>query len=54
MPAVLMPDGVVDLSYTNSYLVAAIIAALVSWRTNNLLLTIVVGMASLWLWRLMI
>ena len=54
VPAVLMPDGTIDLSYTNSYLVAAIIAALVSWRTNNLLLTIVVGMASLWLWRLMI
>ena len=54
VPAVLMPDGVVDFSYTNSYLVAAIIAALVAWRTNNLLLTIVVGMASLWLWRLVI
>jgi len=54
VPAVLMPDGTVAFAYTNSYLVAAIVAALVAWRTNNLLLTIVVGMASLWLWRLVV
>jgi branched-subunit amino acid transport protein len=35
----------------NSFLVAGIIAALVSWRTKNLLLTIVVGMAAFLLWR---
>ena len=54
VPAVLMPDGTVAFSYTNSYLSAAVVAALVAWRTNNLLLTIVVGMGSLWLWRLVV
>lgn len=54
VPAVLMPDGVLALSYTNAYLVAGIVAALVAWRTNNLLLTITIGMATLWMWRLVI
>lgn len=44
VPSVLMPAGTVDASPTNSYLVAGIAAALVGWRTQNLLLTIVVGM----------
>ncbi len=46
VPAVLMPDGAtIDFSPTNSYLVAGIIAGLIAWRTKNLLLTIVIGMA---------
>ncbi len=52
VPAVLMPQGTVALSYTNAYLVAGIAAALISWRTKNLLLTITLGMAVFWLWRL--
>ena len=45
-PAVLMPDGqTIDFSPTNSYLVAGVIAGLIAWRTKNLLLTIVLGMA---------
>lgn len=44
-PAVLMPDGqTLELTPGNSYLVAAVIAALIAWRTKNLLLTIVIGM----------
>ena len=44
-PAVLMPDGqTLELTPSNSYLVAAVIAALIAWRTKNLLLTIVIGM----------
>ena len=46
VPAVLMPDGkTVFLSPSNSYLVAGILAVLIAWRTKNLLLTIVLGMA---------
>ncbi len=52
VPAVLMPQGTVALGYTNAYLVAGIAAALISWRTKNLLLTITLGMAVFWLWRL--
>ena len=33
------------LALDNAYLVAAIAAALISWRSKNLLLTIVLGMA---------
>ncbi len=54
VPAVLMPHGSIALSYTNAYLVAGIAAALISWRTGNLLLTITLGMAVFWLWRLLL
>ncbi len=51
-PAVLMPDGEsLDLSPDNSYLAAGLVAALVAWRSKNLLLTLVVGMGALLLWR---
>jgi len=52
LPAVtLNSGGQLDLSLSNSYLVAAIASALVAWRTRNVLLTIVVGMLALWGWR---
>ena len=55
VPSVLMPDGQnVSLSPTNSYLVAGIIAVLISWRTKNLLLTIVLGMAMFLILRLLL
>lgn len=44
VPAVLMPAGTVDVSLNNSYLVAGIAAGLIGWRTQNLLLTIALGM----------
>ncbi len=45
-PALLLPDGkTLDFSPTNTYLVGGIIAGLIAWRTKNLLLTIVLGMA---------
>jgi branched-subunit amino acid transport protein len=50
VPAVLLPDGEFKIG-SNAFLLAAIVAVLVSWRTKNLLLTIVIGMASLWLLR---
>jgi branched-subunit amino acid transport protein len=49
VPAVVMPEGgVVHLGIDNARLVAAIVTALVAWRTKNLLLTIVLGMLALW------
>jgi branched-subunit amino acid transport protein len=46
VPAVLMPngDGRIDLSPSNAYLIAGIAAAVVAWRTKNVLVTIVIGM----------
>lgn len=51
VPAVLLPDGEsLLLGLENRRLVAALVAALVAWRTKNLLLTIIIGMAVLLLW----
>jgi branched-subunit amino acid transport protein len=47
----LLREGALDPTLQNSFLFAGIIAALVSWRSKNLLLTIVVGMAALLVWQ---
>ena len=46
---VLVRDGARDLSLGNLRLLASVAAALVAWRTRNVLLTIAVGMAALWI-----
>lgn len=52
IPAVVIgQDSRLDLRLTNAYLIAGLVAALVAWRTRNLLLTIILGMLSLWGWR---
>jgi branched chain amino acid efflux pump len=50
VPAVLAPDGPVQLTLSNAGLFAGFAAALISWRTKNLLAAIVGGMALYWLW----
>lgn len=44
-PAILMPGGQLSLGLDNAAIPAALVAMLISYRTRNLLLTIVVGMA---------
>ncbi len=51
LPALLLKDGQFYISLDNSYLVAGIFSGLVAWRTRNLLLTIVLGMAGLLVYR---
>lgn len=52
VPAVLMPTGSEMMaSYTNPYLIGALIAFGVSWFSQNLLLTILLGMAAFWGWQ---
>ena len=52
VPAVLIPDGDgIQFSFTNPYLVGAIVAFGVGWLSKNLLLTIVVGMLAFWGWQ---
>jgi branched-subunit amino acid transport protein len=46
---VLVRDGAPDPSPRNLRLLASIVAALVAWSTRNVLLTIAVGMAALWI-----
>lgn len=50
-PAMLFKGDQFVVSYTNDYLIAGIISIVVAWRSKNLLLTIVVGMASMLIWR---
>ena len=45
LPELLLPQGQLDLSLTNPNLLAGTVAVLVAWRTRNVLLTILVGMA---------
>jgi branched chain amino acid efflux pump len=45
LPALVRPDGELDL--THPRFIAGIIAALVAWRTNNVVATLVVGMGVL-------
>lgn len=54
VPAVLMPEGTVDVSPTNAYLVAGIASALVAWRSKSLLLTIIIGMVVMLLWQVVV
>ena len=51
VPTVLMPGGELEIGYTNEYLIAGLVAALVAGWRKNLLLTIVVGMGVFWGWR---
>lgn len=47
-PALLMPDGVLDISPGNFRLIAGLIAGVVAWRTRQTLIAIVAGMLLLW------
>jgi branched-subunit amino acid transport protein len=51
VPEVVMPQDRIDIGINNAYLVAGILAVIVSWRTKNLLATIVIGMSGFLLWR---
>jgi branched-subunit amino acid transport protein len=54
LAAIILPAMLLDsanqlaLSLNNSYLIAGVVAFLVAWRTKNMLLTIILGMAALW------
>lgn len=48
-PQLFLSGSSIDVSPTNPRLIAGILAALIAWRTRNVLLTIVVGMIALWI-----
>jgi branched-subunit amino acid transport protein len=50
-PELLQPGGTLDLSLGNERLLAGLLAAVIAWRTKNVLMTIAVGMAALWILR---
>ena len=53
-PELLSPGGSLDISPNNVRLLAGALAALIAWRTKNVLLTIGVGMAALWILRALV
>lgn len=50
VPGLIYKGGAPDLSPGNEQLLAGIVAALVAWRTRNVVWTIVCGMAVVWVW----
>ncbi|MEZ9197816.1 AzlD domain-containing protein [Shewanella sp. 10N.286.54.B9] len=44
-PIVFLHEGKPDLSAQNPYLISAVIAALIAWKTKNVLVTAVISMA---------
>ena len=48
-PELLMPGGTLDISLGNERLLAGVLAAIVAWRTKNVVVTIGVGMVALWI-----
>ena len=48
-PELFLQDGSLSLSLANGRLVAGLVAILVAWRTKNVVLTILVGMAAMWI-----
>ena len=46
-PGLFLPRGSLDVSFGNIRLITGIVAIIVAWRTKNVLLTIVIGMACL-------
>lgn len=50
-PAVLLRDGELALRLDNAYLIGAVVAVAVAWRTRSLLWTIITGMVVFLLWR---
>jgi branched-subunit amino acid transport protein len=49
LPELLLPDGTLNLSLGNARLLAGMLAIVVAWRTKSVILTIVIGMLTLWL-----
>lgn len=49
LPALLLPQGTLALSYSNARLIAGIVAVIVAWRTKNVFITLIVGMGTLYL-----
>jgi branched-subunit amino acid transport protein len=51
LPELVVHNGALDLGVRNPELWAGLVAILVAWRTKNVLLTILVGMAALLMMR---
>jgi branched-subunit amino acid transport protein len=48
MPLLFLQDGALEASLGNERLIAGLLAALIAWRTRNVLLVLGGGMVALW------
>ncbi len=48
LPQILTRNSALQISFTNPQLTAGLVAAVVAWRTKNVLFTILSGMVVLW------
>ena len=48
IPLLFYENGALEVSLDNERLLAGLVAALIAWRTRNVLLTLGAGMATLW------
>jgi branched-subunit amino acid transport protein len=51
LPELTSPEGSLSLTWRNPQLAAGAVAILVAWRTKNMLLTILAGMAALFIFK---
>ena len=51
LPELTSPNGKLNISWQNPQLLAGIIAILIAWRTKNVILTIVAGIAALFIFQ---
>ena len=49
LPEMLQPAGSLDISLGNERMLAGLVAIFVAWRTQNMLLTVALGMVVLWI-----
>ena len=54
LPELTNPNGTLFLSWRNPQLLAGMVAILVAWRTKNVILTIVAGMAALFIFQALV
>jgi branched-subunit amino acid transport protein len=53
LPGLLMPDGTLQINFTNLFLLAAVPAFIIAWKTRNLFAPVLTGMALVALARLL-
>jgi branched-subunit amino acid transport protein len=54
LPELVNPNGALDLSLRNPQLISGLLAVVVAWRTKNVILTILLGMAALFFFQALI
>lgn len=53
VPTLLLPEGYVNLSFDNHYLMAGLVAAAAAWKSRNMVATLILGMGTMFLLRLL-